>query len=488
MAGSNCRVILHIDLDCFYAQVEQKRLNIPKNVPLVVQQWEGIIAVNYAARELGITRHMRATEAKARCPDLVLVHVETIGGDGEQETNKEVPREASDFVPYDNLATGFATCSEVPPIGEATPIARTLKEGKPLTRHLRLTQKACLERYRRANADIMQLLYCLAPTSTIEKASIDEAYLDVTAAVDIELDDAAQRQDSDNTEKLYPGSVPEENKSTYNTTTTTNNNNTSIIKDAAGDMHSMADGVFAWGSIVMGVDGLDQGSEFDRRLACGAGIACRLRGAILRELGFTSSAGIASNKLLAKIGSAMHKPNQQTLIPPRGVSYVMFDFPLQKIQNFGGKLGVALSRLGCSTAGDVQSLPIATLEKEFGQDRAAWISAAVRGESDAAVVEKGQPMSMVAAKSFSTTSDHTLLQRWIWVLATELAPRMAADEAAFKRRPRTLVLHFRRGLPGSNRRHPERSRQCPFFPSSNTCSGTFAFTLNPLLITHLTPN
>ena len=33
--------------------------------------------------------------------------------------------------------------------------------------------------------------------------------------------------------------------------------------------------------------------------------------------GFTSSAGIAANKLLAKISSALNKPNQQTIVPPR---------------------------------------------------------------------------------------------------------------------------------------------------------------------------
>lgn len=38
------RVILHLDLDCFYAQVEQNRLKIPLNVPLAVQQWNGLIA------------------------------------------------------------------------------------------------------------------------------------------------------------------------------------------------------------------------------------------------------------------------------------------------------------------------------------------------------------------------------------------------------------------------------------------------------------
>lgn len=96
---------------------------------------------------------------------------------------------------------------------------------------------------------------------------------------------------------------------------------------------------FAWGAIVMGDGPLDPAREADRRLAAGAGIACRVRGAILDQLcescpstsracrgwgavqqrgphpvpcslliaAYTSSAGIAHNKLLAKIGSAMHK-------------------------------------------------------------------------------------------------------------------------------------------------------------------------------------
>jgi hypothetical protein len=38
------RVILHLDLDCFYAQVEHNRLKIPLNIPLAVQQWNGLIA------------------------------------------------------------------------------------------------------------------------------------------------------------------------------------------------------------------------------------------------------------------------------------------------------------------------------------------------------------------------------------------------------------------------------------------------------------
>ncbi|KAJ7552061.1 hypothetical protein O6H91_06G040100 [Diphasiastrum complanatum] len=57
------RVVLHVDLDCFYAAVEQVRLGIPREVPLAVQQWEGLIAVNYPARAAGVVRHDRVSEA-----------------------------------------------------------------------------------------------------------------------------------------------------------------------------------------------------------------------------------------------------------------------------------------------------------------------------------------------------------------------------------------------------------------------------------------
>jgi DNA polymerase eta len=55
----------------------------------------------------------------------------------------------------------------------------------------------------------------------------------------------------------------------------------------------------------------------------GAVIAARLRGAVQHQLGFTCSAGIGPNKLLAKIGSAKNKPNKQTVVLPRAVEELM---------------------------------------------------------------------------------------------------------------------------------------------------------------------
>lgn len=50
------RVIALCDMDAFYASCEQVRLDLDPDKPLVVLQWDSIIAVSYAARKFGITR------------------------------------------------------------------------------------------------------------------------------------------------------------------------------------------------------------------------------------------------------------------------------------------------------------------------------------------------------------------------------------------------------------------------------------------------
>ncbi|KAI5299133.1 DNA-directed DNA polymerase eta rad30, partial [Ascosphaera atra] len=90
------RVIAHIDLDAFYAQCEMVRLNMPREVPLAVQQWESLIAINYAARPYNVTRMITATEARKRCPGLVTQHVATFreGEGGRWAYRDDAPRRA----------------------------------------------------------------------------------------------------------------------------------------------------------------------------------------------------------------------------------------------------------------------------------------------------------------------------------------------------------------------------------------------------------
>jgi hypothetical protein len=83
------------------------------------------------------------------------------------------------------------------------------------------------------------------------------------------------------------------------------------------------------------------------------------------------NAGIAHNKLLAKLASAMNKPNKQTVVPHRSVASIMATLPVKKIRNFGGKVGQVLEELGCKTAADVQKLRAETLVARFGGSKRA---------------------------------------------------------------------------------------------------------------------
>ncbi|KFQ95384.1 DNA polymerase iota, partial [Nipponia nippon] len=73
-----CRVIVHVDLDCFYAQVEMIRNPELRDKPLGVQQKNIVVTCNYEARKLGVKKLMSVRDAKEKCPQLVLVNGEDL--------------------------------------------------------------------------------------------------------------------------------------------------------------------------------------------------------------------------------------------------------------------------------------------------------------------------------------------------------------------------------------------------------------------------
>lgn len=54
-------------------------------------------------------------------------------------------------------------------------------------------------------------------------------------------------------------------------------------------------------------------TESERLLCMGAIIAREIRAAIFQKLGYTCSTGVAGNKLLAKLGSPLNKPDGQAV-------------------------------------------------------------------------------------------------------------------------------------------------------------------------------
>ncbi|XP_072272577.1 DNA polymerase iota [Pyxicephalus adspersus] len=72
------RVIVHLDMDCFYAQVEMIRNPELRDKPLGIQQKSLLVTCNYVARKCGVSKCMSIKEAKEKFPQLVLVSGEDL--------------------------------------------------------------------------------------------------------------------------------------------------------------------------------------------------------------------------------------------------------------------------------------------------------------------------------------------------------------------------------------------------------------------------
>ncbi|XP_069735818.1 DNA polymerase iota-like [Phaenicophaeus curvirostris] len=342
--ASRSRVIVHLDLDCFYAQVEMIRRPELRAKPLGVQQKSIVVTCNYVARNLGVRKLMAVEEAKEKCPHLVLLNGE-------------------DLTPY-----------------------------------------------RETSYRVTELLQEMCPL--VERLGFDENFVDVTELVE---------------KRLEQHEGPE---------------------DLAVAGH------------VYGNRALDLHDGTHLRLLVGSHLASAFRSSLATTLGLSSCAGVASNKLLAKLVSGTFKPNQQTLLLPESHQDLLRNLGgLQKIPGIGSKTFKRLETLGIETVWHLQSFPTAVLEKELGLPLARRLQRLSFGEDDSPVAPSGPPRSLSEEEAFKSCSSEAQVKENLEKLLLNLLERLHQDG----RRPHTLRLALRRGSSASRRFHRE-SRQCPLPP------------------------
>jgi DNA polymerase-4 len=95
-------------------------------------------------------------------------------------------------------------------------------------------------------------------------------------------------------------------------------------------------------------------------------IAQSIKDQIRESEGLTCSIGVAPNKLLGKLGSALKKPDGLVVIQKGDVRGILKDLPVSKLYGIGPKLTDALNSIGIFTCGQLGKFPVSVLSKRFG--------------------------------------------------------------------------------------------------------------------------
>ncbi len=298
------------------------------------------------------------------------------------------------------------------------------------------THKVSLDPYR---LESRRILACIKdvlpppPIQRVEKASVDEVFLDLSAQVHSILieryPEISGPPPYDDPTELLPRPP-----------TTALDWNTDALVDL--DESETEDDDPDWDDIAILI-----GSEIVRSV----------RAAIRERLKYTCSAGIARNKTIAKLGSGHKKPNQQTIVRNRAVQHFLGGFKFTKIRNLGGKLGdEVVAKFATEQVNELLSVPLEQLKSKLGDDTGSWVYHIIRGGDLSEVNARTQIKSMLSAKSFRPTINSSeQAVRWLRIFVADIMSRLVEEGVLEnKRRPKTLNLHHRQGA-------QMRSRQAP---------------------------
>ena len=103
-----------------------------------------------------------------------------------------------------------------------------------------------------------------------------------------------------------------------------------------------------------------------KNFGSGEQIAQKIRKAVKDEIGVTVSIGVSFNKVFAKLGSDMKKPDAVTLITPENFKEKVWKLPAEDMLFVGKSTKKKLNSIGVHTIGDLANMQVSVLEKLLG--------------------------------------------------------------------------------------------------------------------------
>lgn len=97
-------------------------------------------------------------------------------------------------------------------------------------------------------------------------------------------------------------------------------------------------------------------------------IADEIRNRVLQETGLTVSVGVSFNKIFAKLGSDLKKPNAVTIISKDNFKDVVWPLPVEDLLMIGHATQKRLNDMGVFTIGELAKLDKSFLVEKFGKN------------------------------------------------------------------------------------------------------------------------
>lgn len=168
-------------------------------------------------------------------------------------------------------------------------------------------------------------------------------------------------------------------------------------------------------------------TESTKLFGSGEKIANEIRRKIREELGITASIGVSYNKIFAKIGSDIRKPDATTVITEDNFKQLVWSLSVKDLLYVGTSTFRKLANIGLATIGDLAGSPVVFLKSMLGKwGEYLWTFA--NGYDTSPVLKldhigtiKGIGNSMTTPRDLETDKDVKLM---FYVLAESVAERL----------------------------------------------------------------
>ena len=174
----------------------------------------------------------------------------------------------------------------------------------------------------------------------------------------------------------------------------------------------------------------------------GPKIANEIRRRIREEMGVTASVGVSWNKIFAKLGSDMKKPDATTVITEENFRQLVWPLPVEELLYVGRSTKNKLNNRAVFTIGDLAARDVQLLKLALGVwGETLWTFA---NGLDAAPVAQSGEESFVKSVGNSTTTPRDLVniedvKMIVFILAESVAARLRRHGL----KCRTVAVHIR---------------------------------------------